>query len=357
MKKTDPEIEEKIVSLYSKGNTITYIATELSLACSSVLGILKRKGLWHRTISTPYTEKDIAAMAAVYNNTQSIWKTGEALNIPGQIVHKYLSQLGIIQNDFFTEEEIALIVEEYSKPFEEFSSANLVAKLNRPLSGIVRMAGKLGLTNKDRGKDKASKRFKEKINLPGRWKDGTHPKGMSGKIHSQETKDKISAHAKLNPESPEHAAARSKKAIATKITRYGAATIPTTNTYSRCKRGFRDDLGDGKIFFRSSWEANYARYLNLMVETKQILSWEFEKDTFIFPNQTKGPVSYLPDFKVILLDGSIEYREIKGWMDAKSKSKLKKFKKYYPEVSLVLIDSTQYKKIERTYKLLIPLWE
>ena len=37
---------------------------------------------------------------------------------------------------------------------------------------------------------------------------------------------------------------------------------PASNNYSRSKSGRRDDLGG--LFVRSSWEANYARYLNFL---------------------------------------------------------------------------------------------
>lgn len=129
----------------------------------------------------------------------------------------------------------------------------------------------------------------------------------------------------------------------------------SNNAYSKCKRGKREDIGD--YFFRSAWEANYARYLTILKETNQIINWEFEPITFFFEGEKRGAISYLPDFRITKLDNSIEYHEVKGWMDAKSKSKLKKFAKYYPKEHLVLIDSKQYNKIKKEYKTQIPLWE
>src|SRR5690348_13804250 len=102
----------------------------------------------------------------------------------------------------------------------------------------------------------------------------------------------------------------------------------SANAYSRAKRGRRADLEDR--FFRSAWEANYARYLNFLKDSHEITDWEYEPETFIFHGVTRNPLSYLPDFKVIENDGSVVYHEIKGWMDSKSKSKLRRMAKFYP---------------------------
>ncbi len=120
--------------------------------------------------------------------------------------------------------------------------------------------------------------------------------------------------------------------------------LSSKNTYSRCKRGKREDLGD--IFFRSKWEANYARYLNLLIEQKQIIKWEFEKETFEFKSIKRGCRFYTPDFKVYNNDGSVEYYEIKGWMDDKSRTKLKRMGIYYPNVKYRLIMQKEYEEIK-----------
>jgi len=93
------------------------------------------------------------------------------------------------------------------------------------------------------------------------------------------------------------------------------------------KGGLRSDIG---IYVRSSWEANICRYLNWLKEKKEIKSWKYESITFEFPLK-KGTRFYTPDFQVLDKDNSTAYWEIKGWMDAKSKTQLKRFKRYYPE--------------------------
>lgn len=117
------------------------------------------------------------------------------------------------------------------------------------------------------------------------------------------------------------------------------------------------NIGPHKIYTRSKWESNYARYLEWLASKDMIKSWEYEPDTFWFENIKRGVRSYLPDFKVTNNDGSIEYHEVKGWMDPRSKTKLKRMKKYHPTVKLVLIDSERYKGIAKTVSHIVPDWQ
>ncbi len=87
-------------------------------------------------------------------------------------------------------------------------------------------------------------------------------------------------------------------------------------------------------------------YLDWLIKQKQIKSWTFEEDTFWFENIRRGVRSYCPDFKVINLDNSIEYHEVKGYMDNRSKTKIKRMAKYHPKIKLVVIDSDCYKDIK-----------
>lgn len=131
-------------------------------------------------------------------------------------------------------------------------------------------------------------------------------------------------------------------------------TVSGVNRNTARRGGKRDDLG---IYVRSSWEANYCRYLNWLVSIGEIESWQFEPDTFEFTKIRRGSRFYTPDFKIVNLDGSIEYHEIKGYMDAKSKTKLKRMAKYYPEVKLIVIDSDAYRALARDVKSFILNWE
>jgi len=115
-------------------------------------------------------------------------------------------------------------------------------------------------------------------------------------------------------------------------------------TKVRSHAGKRKDLGD--IYFRSATEANYARYLNLAK-----IKWEFEPRTFYFEGVRRGNVSYTPDF---YLPNEDRWIEIKGWLDGPSKTKLKRFKKYYPEEFAkltVVLESPKDKDLDALEKI------
>jgi len=126
--------------------------------------------------------------------------------------------------------------------------------------------------------------------------------------------------------------------------------------YSRAKNGWYNINGK-KIFFRSMWEANYALYLDFLIKQKEIVKWEFEVDTFWFLKIKRGVRSYKPDFKVYTSKKDFEYHEVKGWMDSKSKTKIKRMKIYYPEIKIVLIDASVYKDIKNKLGRLICFFE
>jgi len=128
------------------------------------------------------------------------------------------------------------------------------------------------------------------------------------------------------------------------------------NAYSRGAQGRRADIDN--IYFRSSWEANYARYLNFLKSKGNIYKWEFEPDTFWFEKIKRGVRSYLPDFKIWETEASTPYYvEIKGWMDDKSKTKLKRMKKYYPHVRIYVVEKKQYTEIKNKLGRAIAGWE
>jgi hypothetical protein len=184
-----------------------------------------------------------------------------------------------------------------------------------------------------------------------------HPRGMAGKKHSAETIRVLSAASKRmwadkkskiwSEENQQRRSNQMYERMKSGAMRRG---------YSRGKMGRRPDLGDQH--FRSSWEANYARFLNWRVARGEVLSWEFEKHTFWFESIRRGVRSYLPDFKVTLPCGAHEWHEVKGWMDPKSATKLKRMAKYYPAETVVVIDHAWFRQAAATgLAALIPNWE
>lgn len=122
------------------------------------------------------------------------------------------------------------------------------------------------------------------------------------------------------------------------------------------KCGWRE-IGGYKKYYRSRWEANYARYLEHMRLDGKILSWAHEPTTFWFEGIKRGVNNYLPDFQVIFPDGKEEYHEVKGWMDTKSATKIKRMRIYHPTVCLVIIDKPIYMKLEKEFCNVISEWE
>ena len=114
---------------------------------------------------------------------------------------------------------------------------------------------------------------------------------------------------------------------------------------------------DGHSFYaRSSWEANYGRYLQFQLKHGLIKGWEHEPDTFWFEGIKRGGMSYLPDFKITNNDGTVEYHEVKGWMTPKAATKIKRMAKYFPGVVLKLFDAKWYRKNQRKLSGIVPGW-
>ena len=111
---------------------------------------------------------------------------------------------------------------------------------------------------------------------------------------------------------------KSRNAVKNKLLEIDGKLIPKKANKKRTNIGKRKDLG---IFMRSSWESNLARYLKSIN-----VSFQYEAEVFTFPGVKHGTVSYCPDFKTV--DSWIE---CKGFLDGKSKTQIRRFKKHYPE--------------------------
>lgn len=225
-------------------------------------------------------------------------------------------------------------------------------RLDRTKASIACRANELGITFV-RGKrlrtEKAKKRLSEQAKERWNLKPNIHfiKNHEIGRKLTEEAKKKMSKASTGRKKTSEQI----KKMMAT---RYKNGWSPSSINRS-WKAGKADDLGN--IHFRSRWERNYARYLNYLIKNNQFIKWEYEVDIFWFEKIKRGVVSYKPDFKVYNLDGTIEYHEVKGWMDDRSKTKIKRMAKYYPQVKLYIIDSKIYKDIKNKLSRLIEYWE
>lgn len=182
-----------------------------------------------------------------------------------------------------------------------------------------------------------------------------HPRGMLGKKHTPEMKMQMAITSKRNWEkmSDEQRYIRNRKIL---TTRHAKGTYASPRPKASWKAAWRE-IGGKRRYFRSRWEANYARYLEFLKINGQIKEWLHEPDVFWFEGIKRGCVSYLPDFKITNNNDSIEYHEVKGWMDSRSKTKIKRMAIYHPDVKLVVIAKKEYDEIRKKIGLSLSGWE
>lgn len=266
---------------------------------------------------------------------------------------------GIPNGRALTEFEKLKIKELYLNNFKrgDGSLKLLCSELDRHVATIVNYANSQGWSSLQR---EWTEKEKKKIGEDRKeWHlNNKHPRGMLGKKHSPQYCALLSERHK-NWWKVSTQLEKNKRivlAMKTKLKKYKTLSPFHPGKPVTWKQGWRE-VGERRIFFRSRWEANYGRYLELLKEKGDIKNWEHEPKTFWFPEIKRGTVTYLPDFKITKNDGSHYWVEVKGFMDARSKTKIRRFKKYFPEEKLVVIDKKWYYKNNKTLRLVIDEWE
>lgn len=324
-------------------------------------------GSWHKP-----RRPDSDTLKAEYLELGTLREVGVIHGVCPQTILNWFNDLGIQeilnQRDWTTDEDNALR-SYYSAhtTSESFNLKELAFQMNRTYAALAIRAGRLGLTTrKRRPKEQPSERelrrrewgsktdeekfFIRSERIKTAIKKYGHARGMLGKHHTEQTKRKLSKSG-LNRNVPLERVIRSMK---TRLERYGSA-LPLPFKRGNWKSGWVE-VGGKKFFARSKWEANYGRYLQFLKEAGQVTDWEHEPETFWFDGIKRGCVSYLPDFKVIFWSNEVEYHEVKGWMDQRSKTTIRRMAKYHPEVKLIVIDSTRYKEIAKTARSVVRGW-
>lgn len=229
----------------------------------------------------------------------------------------------------------------------------LAGEMGRDYTGICALARKMGLTSHCR--EKSNEQLEIMAKNKNKWYEThEHSRGMLGKHQGQKAKDAVGEASKRRWEkmTKTESIERSEKIMRTRI-KNGTFINPRIN--STWKQSW-ENIGGKRKFYRSRWEANYARYLEWLKTLGEIKDWEHEPETFWFEKIKRGTRTYTPDFKVTEKDGSIIFHEVKGWMDSRSITKIKRMRIYHPEIKLKVIDSSSYKALQKSVSMIVPGW-
>ncbi|EOA3459103.1 hypothetical protein ACH0F8_000589 [Enterococcus hirae] len=318
-----------------------------------------------------WTDTEIAYLKRMYAKKAPVKDIALFLKLESKQVINKASSMGISNPNTFSESEKKYIRDNYYTMNIREIADNLGRK---NWQNVCRTAKKMGLTG-NKGKIRHSDQPEPVDRRPKysnqhdrseaasafmkEWhKTHEHPRGMLGKTHSKEYRErrrKIMIN-QWNDENSPFNSEKNKQERSERMAKAQNERIKNNQSlgYSRGKGGTRKDLG---LYVRSRWEANFARYLNLLTEKGEIAKWEYEPDTFWFENIKRGTRSYTPDFKVWTTDAAKPiYYEVKGYMDKKSQTKLKRMAKYYPEIEIRMVQQKEYKEIEKN-KHEIENWE
>ena len=322
------------------------------------------------TLPKAWRAEDDRTLMALHGK-MTIAQVAQEMGRSSASIRARVTTLGIAARPMWSKEHEDILRAAYTAAGADgFVNLNEVAeRLGRHKTNVCRKARELGLpTSATRRKVMSPKvrvpmfetvearladrsaRMKRHIAVNG------HVKGFKGKSHSQQAKILIGAAASTwwasmpEEKKQEHIM----KALRTKVERHGQLA-PNVKRGS-WKAGWRD-IGGRRVYFRSRWEANYGRYLEWLRVNGHIRSWEHEPETFWFESIKRGVRSYLPDFLVTEQNGDKAYHEVKGWMDSRSKTTISRFRKYYPQHKLIVIEAKAYHSIERKVSGLVSGWE
>src|SRR5215471_1288173 len=219
----------------------------------------------------------------------------------------------IIMSKLWTQSDVAKLIYYYKfTPPVDFNLVDLSQQLGRTIDAIIIKAGRLnhGLTNCYRKKSiralekridasyDSQRTTEYRATVSERMKQwrATHPdhKPARGCSPSLETRQRMSNSLKEHWKKPDiyQKTPEYRQLLSDRFSKL----VRDQRLYTRGWGGRRKDLDDR--YFRSSWEANYARYLNFLKSRGEIHDWQYESNTFWFHKIKRGTRSYTPDFKV-----------------------------------------------------------
>jgi len=293
---------------------------------------------------------------------------GAAIGRTVNAVRSHCALLGLVdKTSEWSASEVAALKALYASAStnEQLDLQGLANTLGRHKTNVCRKARELGLTNQQR-KDKAvTKPTRKYATQAEAWEAaaaatrarhaaGQHPRGALGMKHTAETKAVIAEKSRLAAArtTEEQYAARALKSAKTRDANGTVNERPNASW----KAAWRE-IGGVRKYYRSKWEANYAHYLQWLKAGGHIQDWKHEPKTFWFEGVKRGTVSYKPDFWVQESNGAEAYHEVKGWMDQRSATTIRRMAKYHPLVKLTVIDSKAYEALRKSISSLVPGWE
>jgi len=194
-------------------------------------------------------------------------------------------------------------------------------------------------------KRKMMSRFNKDTNFLRRKTEGTAKLWANADFRIKNRKAVIAA-IKNNPERgrkiSQYMSGKCKSAEHRKHLSESRIGMPNPNPRGWGVSGKRADLGNQ--FFRSRWEANFARVLDYLR-----LGWVYEPRRFYGDG-----CSLLIDFYIPVVD---KYFEVKGWMKESEQRKLSIIKTANPEAAIGIVGKKEYSFLTQLYKKFIPNWE
>lgn len=242
-------------------------------------------------------------------------------------------------------------------PAQAFELADLAADLGRHKGTICAVAARMGLTRAVRPRS-AREIVRMSLSAKAQAASGRHARGFSDKRHSADTRALIGGRSREAWERDRTAKAGLRSAerlgrLSDAAASMQAARAPADNR-RHWRSGRRSDLGSA--FFRSAWEANFARYLDALKFAGEIDAWKYEPERFVFPRNSGGVRSYLPDFH-ITAGGDAFFVEVKGWFCARSRRAARLMERHHPDVDLRFLDAVAYRLLEAEVATTIRGWE
>ena len=296
----------------------------------------------------------IDELRQAYRDLGSVHLVGKRFGMHGSSVHERLASADYDEWKIrhWTDDDDDRLRKEYGKFADQADLKTLAAIMGRSLAGINNRAKRLGL--QERGRPKPFLIGKK----PNWITNGQpHPRGMKGKKHTPEAKQRM---AKIHKKRWDEMSESERDALADSrlAGRMNSETRSTESSDAKksWKAGWHF-IGKHRKYYRSRWEANYARYLEWRRARGEIQSWEHEPKVFWFEGIRRGVCSYKPDFRVVERDGTAVWHEVKGWMDARSRTTLNRMRKYFPDEIVIVIDKEKYKEIRRRFAPMVEGWE